>query len=154
MARRPEFLVLTIITILVAIGCAAVTSSPPAASPNGSGRTLINPHPDMGYSDASVYGDLIFTAGHLPFEANSTDPFETQVETVLDDLEATLQASGGGFDTVLKTNVYLLSFDDWPVFNDVYTRRLGQYGLPPRSTLQVSGLGLGRIEIEMIAYRR
>jgi 2-iminobutanoate/2-iminopropanoate deaminase len=73
---------------------------------------------------------------------------------VLDDLEVTLKEAGAGFDTVLKTNVYLLSFDDWEAFNEVYVRRVGVFGLPPRTTVQVAGLGLGRIEIEMVAHVR
>jgi 2-iminobutanoate/2-iminopropanoate deaminase len=76
------------------------------------------------------------------------------VEAVLDNLEVTLEEAGAGFDTVLKTNVYLLSFDDWPTFNEIYMRRVGKFGAPPRSTVQVAGLGLGRIEIEMVAHVR
>lgn len=125
----------------------------PAISPAPPERELIDPT-DMGYANAARYGDLVWTAGHLPFQASSTDPFETQVEAVLDNLEATLEAAGAGFDTVLKTNVYLVSFDDWPAFNEVYVRRLGPYGLPPRTTVEVAGLGLGRIEIEMVAHVR
>ena len=86
--------------------------------------------------------------------ANPTDPFETQVEVVLDDLEATLESAGAGFDTVLKTNVYLLSMEDWEAFNEIYVRRVGATGLPPRTTVQVAALGFGAIEIEMVAHVR
>ena len=56
---------------------------------------------------------------------------------------------------MLKTNVYLMSLDDWPVFNEIYVRRVGAGGgLPPRTSIQVAGLGLGRIEIEMVAHVR
>jgi 2-iminobutanoate/2-iminopropanoate deaminase len=116
-------------------------------------RELFHPN-EGGYSNASRYGDLVWTAGHLPFQADASDPFATQVEAVLDDLEVTLKEAGAGFDTVLKTNVYLLSFDDWEAFNEVYVRRVGVFGLPPRTTVQVAGLGLGRIEIEMVAHVR
>ena len=153
-SHRQTLLVIVALTVglftIQACGGAASNSPQPSAKV----RQLIHPNPDMGYSDASGYGDLVWTAGHLPFQANSTDPFATQVEAVLDNLEATLEEAGAGFDTVLKTNVYLMSFDDWPVFNEVYVARLGQYGLPPRSTIQVAGLGLGRIEIEMVAHVR
>ena len=117
--------------------CAGASASP---EPAANVRQLIGPA-ENGYSQASVYGDLVWTAGHLPVQADSTDPFETQVEAVLDNLEATLEQAGAGFDTVLKTNVYLLSFDDWEAFNDVYVRRLGEAGLPPRTTVQVACSG-------------
>jgi len=107
-----------------------------------------------GYSMASRYGDLVWTAGHLPGMANPADPFETQVEVLMDELEATLESAGAGFDTVLKTNVYLLSMEDWETFNEVYVRRVGTTGLPPRTTVQVSALGIGAIEIEMVAHVR
>jgi 2-iminobutanoate/2-iminopropanoate deaminase len=153
-SHRQKLLVIVALTVslFTIAACGGAASNTP--EPSAKVRQLIHPHPDMGYSDASRYGDLVWTAGHLPFQANSTDPFATQVEAVLDNLEATLEEAGAGFDTVLKTNVYLMSFDDWPVFNEVYVNRLGQYGLPPRSTIQVAGLGLGRIEIEMVAYVR
>jgi 2-iminobutanoate/2-iminopropanoate deaminase len=108
----------------------------------------------MGYSDASRYGDLVWTAGQLPVQAHESDPFATQVSAVLDNLEATLTEAGAGFDTVLDTHVYLLDFNDWPTFNAVYVQRLGQYGLPPRTTVQVAALALGRIEIDMVAHVR
>ena len=139
-------------TLVGLLGCGTVGSAP-AASPSPKVRELFDPT-DMGYSNASRYGDLVWTAGHLPFQADSTDPFETQVEAVLDNLEASLNAAGAGFDTVLKTNVYLVSMEDWPVMNRIYVERLGQYGLPPRTTVQIARLGLGRIEIEMIAHVR
>jgi 2-iminobutanoate/2-iminopropanoate deaminase len=135
--------------------CGATTSvvPPTRANPSPSARQLIGPT-EFGYSNAAIYGDLVWTAGHLPFQANATDPFETQVHAVLDNLEATLNEAGAGFDTVLKTNVYLISFDDWPTFNQIFLERVGRYGLPARTSVQVAGLGIGRIEIEMVAHVR
>ena len=143
------------LVLALSLTFAACAGAGPSSSPEPAAkvRELIGPA-ENGYSQASVYGDLVWTAGHLPVQADSTDPFETQVEAVLDNLEATLEQAGAGFDTVLKTNVYLLSFDDWEAFNAVYVRRLGDSGLPPRTTVQVAGLGLGRIEIEMVAHVR
>ena len=149
--RRPS-MAIALALALMAAGCAAPgASSPGSASPPV--RELFG-ETGLGYSMASRYGDLVWTAGHLPGNANQTDPFETQVEVLLDDLEATLESAGAGFDTVLKTNVYLLSMEDWEAFNEVYVRRVGATGLPPRSTVQVSALGIGGIEIEMVAHVR
>ena len=83
-------------------------------------------------------------------------PIEEQVEQVLDNLERTLTLANAGFDTLLKTNVYLLDWDDWDAFNAIYEERIGRVHLaPPRTTVDVDRLGLGyRIEIEMVAHVR
>ena len=105
------------------------------------------------YAGASRYGDLVFTAGHLPH--NSAAPIDLQVESALDDLQATLEAAGAGFDTLLKVNIYLADWDDWEAFNTIYVDRIGEHGLPPRATVQIVGLGNDSlIEIEAIAHVR
>jgi enamine deaminase RidA (YjgF/YER057c/UK114 family) len=150
--RRPA-IALALVAALIVAACAAPGASAPAAG-SPPARELFK-ETGLGYSMASRYGDLVWTAGHLPTMANPTDPFETKVEVLLDDLEATLEAAGAGFDTVLKTNVYLLSMEDWETFNEVYVRRVGATGLPPRTTVQVAALGFGSpIEIEMVAHVR
>jgi enamine deaminase RidA (YjgF/YER057c/UK114 family) len=98
---------------------------------------------------------LIWTAGHLPEGIPAVSPIENQVEQVLDNLEVTLESAGAGFDTVLQTHVYLTDFADWQSFNRIYVERFGEFGLPPRTTVEVSELGLGyAIEIEMVAHVR
>lgn len=158
--RRPA-IVLALAMALSVAACAAPGASSPAALGASSPAAGSPPARELfketgfGYSMASRYGDLVWTAGHLATMANPTDPFETKVEVLLDDLEATLEGAGAGFDTVLKTNVYLLSMEDWEAFNEIYVRRVGATGLPPRTTVQVAALGFGSpIEIEMVAHVR
>lgn len=61
-----------------------------------------------------------------------------------------------GFDTLLRTNMYLLDWDDWEAFNEIYEARIGlSYVAPPRTTVDVDHLGLDyRIEIEVVAHVR
>jgi 2-iminobutanoate/2-iminopropanoate deaminase len=127
----------------------AVVTSPPTIE-----RDLIQPGTML--SGAAVYGDLVWTAGHLPEGVAAAAPIEEQIEQVLDNLERTLQSANAGFDTLLKTNVYLLDWGDWEAFNEIYEARIGRpYMAPPRTTVDVDELGLGyRIEIEMVAYVR
>ena len=100
-------------------------------------------------------GDLVWTAGHLPEGVDVDAPIEDQVAQALDNIEATLEAAGAGFDTVVQANVYITSFDDWEGFNAVFAARLGEFGLPPRTTVAVSELGFGyRVEIAMVAHTR
>lgn len=107
-----------------------------------------------GYSEAVRYGDLVWTAGHLPQSASSpADDIAAQTKAVMEGLDATLRKAGASFDTVVMTNVYLTDFDDWPVFNSVYLRYF-THRLPPRVTVQISDLALGNIEISMVAHTR
>jgi 2-iminobutanoate/2-iminopropanoate deaminase len=120
---------------------------------HGSVRELFSQQPDRGYSLASRYGDLVWTAGHLPESALKGD-VRQQTEAVMDSIEATLEEGGASFDTVLMTNVYLTDFDDWDAFNTVYTEYFPD-GLPPRVTVQIGQLGFGAdIEISMLAHVR
>lgn len=133
-------------------GQTGTSASPePTAS---SVRELIEPRAGL-YAEASRMGDLVWTAGHLPEGVPVHAPIEDQVNQALDNLEATLEAAGAGFDTVVKANVYLTSFDDWEGFNSVFFERLTDHGLPPRTTVAVSELGFGyKVEIEMVAHVR
>jgi 2-iminobutanoate/2-iminopropanoate deaminase len=108
---------------------------------------------DRGYSMASRYDGLVWTAGHLPENAAPGDSIASQTKEVMDDLEATLEMAGAGFDTVVMTNVYLADFDDWSEFNATY---VGYFDgrLPPRVTVEVSSLAFGSIEISMVAHVR
>jgi 2-iminobutanoate/2-iminopropanoate deaminase len=70
-------------------------------------------------------------------------------------VEAALEASGAGFDTLLKVNVYLTDWDNWETFNTILADRIGEFGLPPRTTVEVVRLGLDApIEIVAIAHVR
>jgi len=112
--------------------------------------------PGVMLSAAAIYGDLVWTAGHLPEGVSPNAPIEDQVNQVLDNLEQTLERANAGFDTLLKTNVYLLDWDDWEAFNEIYEARIGvPYVAPPRTTVDVDHIGLDyRIEIEMVAHVR
>jgi 2-iminobutanoate/2-iminopropanoate deaminase len=108
---------------------------------------------DRGYSMASRYDGLVWTAGHLPENASPGDSVGSQTKEVMESLEATLEEAGAGFDTVVMTNVYLADFDDWSEFNATYAGFFDDR-LPPRVTVEVSALAFGSIEISMVAHVR
>ena len=96
---------------------------------------------------------IVFTAGFLGL-ADGED-FDADVNDALNQLEATLGRSGAGFDTLLKVNVYLTDWNNWETFNRIYQERIAEFGLPPRTTVEVSQLGLDApIEIAAIAHVR
>lgn len=107
------------------------------------------------YSGASRFGDLIWTAGQVPAREDGSmpDDFAEQVVITLDNLEKTLKHAGASFATILKINTYLTSLDDFEAYNQVYTERLGRYGLPPRTTVEIVRFPPPmKIEIEAVAH--
>ena len=126
-------------------------ASPAGPSPTVTVRELFNS--DDILSGAARYGDLVFTAGFLGLAPG--DDFDAAVNDALDQLEANLEASGAGFDTLLKVNTYLTDWDNWPAYDAIYQARIGRFGRPPRTTIEVSRLGLDApIEIAAVAHVR
>lgn len=127
------------------------TGLPSSAPITHLARELIRPGPIL--AEAARYGDLVFTAGFLGDAPG--DAFEADVSYALDALESALEASGAGFDTILKVNVYLTDWDNWEAYNAIYQDRIGKYGQPPRTTVEISRLGFDApIEIAAVAYVR
>jgi 2-iminobutanoate/2-iminopropanoate deaminase len=109
------------------------------------------------YAGAAVHDGLIWTAGQVPTAADGTMPedFSAQVEVVIDNLERTLAACGGDLGTLIKVNTYLTSLDDFEAYNEVYVRRIGPHGLPPRTTVEVVRFPPPmRVELEAVAHVR
>jgi 2-iminobutanoate/2-iminopropanoate deaminase len=147
------------IAAVLAVGCTGASPEPTAPTASGAAdpstgtatRELIDPNDVL--AGATRYGDLVFTAGFLGLADG--DDFDADVKDALDQLEATLNKSGAGFDTLLKVNVYLTDWDNWEAYHEIYFNRIAKYGLPPRTTVEVSFLGLGApIEIAAIAHVR
>ena len=99
-------------------------------------------------------GNLVFVAGQIGLDeagqvvAGGVVP---EAAACLEAVETVLAACNASLRDVVKTTVFLIDWDDYGDFNDVY-RRYFESGLPARSTVQVAGLARGaRIEIEAIA---
>ena len=110
------------------------------------------------YSQALSFGDLIFTAGQVPFDPKTMEivpgTIAEQTERVLQNVRAVLEAAHSDFSHVLKTTVFLVDMADFPAMNEVYARHFGDHR-PARSTVAVAGLPKGaRVEIDTIAIRR
>jgi len=107
------------------------------------------------YSQAVISGDLLYTAGQIGLDPKSGNMVEggvkEQAVRVMENLRAVLNEAGKDFDAVIKTTVYLIKPEDFPVVNEIY----GQYfkDLPPaRTTIFISGLPKGAlVEIEAVA---
>jgi 2-iminobutanoate/2-iminopropanoate deaminase len=109
------------------------------------------------YSQAVIAGDLIFTSGQIPLDPATqqmvTGDIRVQTERVMENLGAVLEAAGTGFDSVVKTTIFVVDMADFATVNEIYGRRFPK-SPPARSTVQVAALPKGaRVEIEMIARR-
>ena len=161
-ARRGTVLFAILVAGAMTSACSDTARDFLAESPESSTVTAVPKpereliRPGVALSSAAIHDDLVWTSGHLPDGVSPDAPIEDQVNQVLDNLEATLGQANAGFDTLLKTNVYLLDWADWEAFNQIYEERIGRlYLAPPRTTVDVDHIGLDyRIEIEMVAYIR
>lgn len=107
------------------------------------------------YSQAVVYGGVVYVSGQIPLDPATGQlvdgPVAAQTERVFENLKAVLTAAGSGFDRVLKTTVYLASMDDFAAMNEVYGRYFPSEP-PARATIQAARLPRDvRVEIDVIA---
>lgn len=109
------------------------------------------------YAQATVVGNMIYTAGQIALDPASMDivagGVAEQTEQVMKNLAAVLGAAGSGFDRVVKTTVFLADMAEFAPMNEVYARVFGTHR-PARSTVAVAGLPRNvRVEIECVAIR-
>ena len=107
------------------------------------------------YSQATTNGDLVFTAGQIPFtpegESLADESIATQTERALSNVEAILAEEGLDMSDVLKTTILLADIDDFDEMNETYGGFFDDEP-PARSAVEVGNLpkGVG-VEIEAIA---
>lgn len=107
------------------------------------------------YSQATMAGGFLFTAGQIPLDPKSGDivagDIEPQTKQVMANLAAVLSNAGLAWKDVVKTTVFLQDMADFPRFNAVYAAAIGD-ARPSRSTVQVAALPRGvSVEVELVA---
>lgn len=109
------------------------------------------------YSSAVVLGDLVWTSGALPVQADGSvaEDFAAQVRTALANLEESLRVAGAEWSTVVKINGYVADIDKLPILNEVYDSVVTVHGAPARTTVEVSRFrgGVIGVEFDAVAYR-
>jgi 2-iminobutanoate/2-iminopropanoate deaminase len=113
------------------------------------------PAPAGHYSQAVVYGGLIFIAGQLAIDpetgARLTGSIEEQTEQCLKNIGEILKSASSGLARVLKMTVYISDIELWSAVNAVYARVMGDHR-PARAVVPVKELHYGfKIEIEAVA---
>jgi len=98
----------------------------------------------------------LYVSGQIPLDPASGEivgsgDVSAQTERVLDNLAAVLSAAGMGYESVVKTTIYLADLGDFAVVNELYGARFGE-APPARATVQVAGLPKGvAVEIDAVA---
>ena len=110
------------------------------------------------YSQATVVGNVIYTAGQIALDPGTMEmvgkDVGEQTARVRQNLAAVLEAAGSSLQHVLKTPVFLADMADFPAMNEVYARAFGDHR-PARSTVAVQTLPKNaRVEIDAIALKR
>ncbi len=110
------------------------------------------------YSQGVRVGDLVFFSGQIPLDFQSGElvagGITEQTERVLANMKAVLAAAGLGFESVVKTTIFLTDLSNFATVNEIYARHFSGV-FPARSTIQVSALPKGsQVEIEMIAQAK
>ena len=106
------------------------------------------------YSQAMVYGGLVYTSGQIPVVPETGnvvgDSIEAQAEQSCKNVGAMLGASGTGYEHVIKTTCFLADMNDFAAFNAVYEKYF--VSKPARSCVAVKTLPKNvKCEIEAIA---
>ncbi len=108
------------------------------------------------YSQANIFGNLVFTSGQVPLVPETGEiiagGIEEQTEQSLKNVKAILEEAGSSMDKVLKTTVFIKNMDDFVKINKVYATFFTEGSYPSRSAVEVARLPKDvLVEIEVIA---
>jgi 2-iminobutanoate/2-iminopropanoate deaminase len=109
------------------------------------------------YSQANIFGNLVFTSGQVPLDPATGNivgtTIEEQTEQALKNVKAILEEAGSSMQNVLKTTVFIKNMDDFAKMNAVYAKYFTEGSYPSRSAVEVARLPKDvLVEIETIAY--
>ncbi len=108
------------------------------------------------YSQAVVWGDIVFTSGQIAINPTTgqveADTIETQTEQVMQNLKAVLEEAGTSMENAVKTTCFLKHMNDFTTFNAIYAKYFT--GKPARSCVAAKQLPKDvLVEVEVIAVR-
>lgn len=100
------------------------------------------------YSQAMIQGDLLWLSGQIPLDPNTGQlvegDFETQLQRVLDNLQAVCAAAGTELKRAVKLNVYLMDLGNFAAVNQVMESYFDR-PYPARAAVQVAALPRGAV---------
>jgi 2-iminobutanoate/2-iminopropanoate deaminase len=114
------------------------------------------PAPAGHYSQATVFGGVIYVATQLPKSLDGSvlpsDSVEAQLRQALKNADEILREAGSDLSRSLLITIYVASAEQWPAVNSAYAEVLGQ-AKPARSVVPTNGpLHLGyQVAVQVIA---
>jgi 2-iminobutanoate/2-iminopropanoate deaminase len=116
------------------------------------------PKPIGPYSQAIEAGGFIFCSGQIPLDPQTGRIIEgsihAQIERILTNLKAVLEAAGSSLEQTVKMTVYLTDLADFESLNQVLGKHFPQEP-PARAVVQVSALPKNAtVEIDIIALKK
>ena len=122
-------------------------------------RTDDAPAPVGAYNQGIITkGTFVFTAGQIPIDPETNKlidaPFEDQVERVLENIKAILEAAGTSLDNLVKLTVFMKDLNNFSKVNEGFEKYFTDENAPARAACQVGKLPLdAEIMIEGIAVK-
>lgn len=107
------------------------------------------------YSQGIIVNNMLFASGQIALNPETGEMVGTTIEEqtvqVMKNIAGLLEASGSGFDKVVKTTCFLSDINNFSAFNEVYGRYFNT-SLPARSAVEVAALPKGAlVEVEVVA---
>jgi len=107
------------------------------------------------YSQAVKAGDMVFASGQIPLNPSTGEMVDgdirDQTRQCLKNLQAVLEAAGSGLGKVVKTTVFIVRMEDFPLVNEAYGKFFPD-APPARACVEVSALPKGaQVEVEAVA---
>jgi 2-iminobutanoate/2-iminopropanoate deaminase len=105
------------------------------------------------YTDAVIWGDMLFVSGVAPLDSEGRlvgADAVAQTRQIFENMKRILDAAGAGFRDVLRVTVYLTDVNDRKAINPVRREYFGD--VRPASTLiEVSALAIPGMKVEIEA---
>nr|A0A1J1DL12.1 RecName: Full=2-iminobutanoate/2-iminopropanoate deaminase; AltName: Full=Allergen Der f 34; AltName: Full=Enamine/imine deaminase; AltName: Allergen=Der f 34.0101 [Dermatophagoides farinae]BAV90601.1 enamine/imine deaminase [Dermatophagoides farinae] len=116
--------------------------------------TPLAPQPIGPYSQAVQVGNTVYLSGQIGMNVRTnemvTGPIRDEAQQAFTNMKAVVEASGAKMSDVVKVNIFIRNFNDFPAINDVM-KEFFQSPFPARSTVGVAELPKNaRVEIESI----
>ena len=140
------------------IGGAAMTAAAqPSVMTTGDGKQIIPGSPYATFSRAVRLDKLVFVAGVVGQKPGTRDlvggGFEAEARQAMENLRASVEASGSRMANVLKCSVFIKDAGDFATFNKVYVAFFPK-DPPARSSVVVKDLVVpgANLEIDCVTY--
>lgn len=105
------------------------------------------------YSSGVAAGDLLWLSGKIGAPETRGGPFEKEVQSALDAVQADLMRVGLSWTDVVSVSINLSDINLYGTLNDVYAKRVTA-PYPARTCAAVAALpGGARVEITVVARR-